>query len=117
MLGYKPGELKKINWADISHPDDIELTNEALGLILSGEKDSARFTKRYIHKNGSVIWADVGTSLRRDEQGKPLYFMTAANDITERKRAEEEIIKLNKELEQRVIQRTYCSTRSCQQRS
>jgi PAS domain S-box-containing protein len=106
MLGYEPRELKKINWADISHPDDVDLTNEALGLILSGEKDSARFIKRYIHKNGSVVWADVGTSLRRDEQGKPLYFMTAANDITERKRAEEEIIKLNKELEQRVIQRT-----------
>jgi PAS domain S-box-containing protein len=106
MLGYEPRELKKINWADISHPDDVDLTNEALGLILSGEKDSARFIKRYIHKNGSVVWADVGTSLRRDQQGKPLYFMTAANDITERKRAEEEIIKLNKELEQRVIQRT-----------
>ena len=106
MLGYEPRELKKIKWADISHPDDIELTNKALGLILSGEKDSARFIKRYIHKNGSVVWADVGTSLRRDGQGKPLYFMTTANDITERKRAEEEIIKLNKDLEQRVIQRT-----------
>src|SRR5664280_616930 len=67
MLGYQPEELKRINWADISHPDDIELTNDSLKLILSGKKDSVRFTKRYIHKNGSVIWADVGTSLRRDD--------------------------------------------------
>jgi PAS domain S-box-containing protein len=89
MLGYHPEELKRINWADISHPDDIELTNDSLNLILSGKKDSARFTKRYIHKNGSVIWADVGTSLRRDADNNPQYFMTSVNDITERKAAEE----------------------------
>jgi PAS domain S-box-containing protein len=106
MLGYKPEELKKMNWADISYPADIELTNEALGLILSGEKDSVRFIKRYIHKNGSVVWADVGTSLRRDAEGKPLYFMTSTNDITERKNAESQIKKLNEELERRVIVRT-----------
>ena len=47
-----------------------------------------RFTKRYLHKNGAVVWADVGTSLRRDEAGRPLYFITAVNDITERKQAE-----------------------------
>ena len=91
MLGYKPEELKKMNWADISHPADIELTNEALDLILSGEKDSVRFIKRYIHKNGSGVWADVGTSLRRDAEGKPLYFMTSTNDISERNRSEESL--------------------------
>lgn len=89
MLGYQPEELKKINWADISHPDDIELTNNSLNLILSGKKDLARFTKRYIHKDGSVIWADVGTTLRRDADNNPQYFMTSVNDITERKAAEE----------------------------
>jgi PAS domain S-box-containing protein len=89
MLGYQPEELKKINWADISHPDDIKLTNDSLNLIISGKKDSARFTKRYIHKNGSVVWADVGTSLRRDDDNNPQYFMTSVNDITERKAAEE----------------------------
>jgi PAS domain S-box-containing protein len=89
MLGYQPEELKRVNWEDISHPDDIELTNDSLNLILSGKKDSVRFTKRYIHKNGSVIWADIGTSLRRDYENNPQYFMTSVNDITERKAAEE----------------------------
>jgi PAS domain S-box/PAS domain S-box/PAS domain S-box/PAS domain S-box/PAS domain S-box len=92
MLGYQPEELKKMNWADISHPDDIKLTNDSLNLILSGKKDSVRFTKRYIHKNGSIVWADVGTSLRRDANNNPQYFMTSVNDITERKTAEDELL-------------------------
>jgi PAS domain S-box-containing protein len=89
MLGYQPEELKRINWADISHPDDIELTNNSLNLVLSGKKDSVRFIKRYIHKNGTIVWADVGTSLRRDVDNNPQYFLTSANDITERKAAED----------------------------
>ena len=92
VLGYQPEELKKMNWADISHPDDIKLTNDSLNLILSGKKDSVRFTKRYIHKNGSIVWADVGTSLRRDANNNPQYFMTSVNDITERKTAEDELL-------------------------
>jgi PAS domain S-box-containing protein len=88
MTGYSPEELINTNWKDISYPDDIKLTEDELGRLISGEKKSTRFIKRYIHKNGDIIWADVGTALRRDENGKPLYFMTTAIDITERKLAE-----------------------------
>ncbi len=106
MLGYKQEELEKTKWQDISHPDDIETTEEMIRSLISGEKDTARFIKRYLHTNGSVVWTDVGTALRRDEDGKPLYFITAINNITERKNAESQIKKLNEELEERVIQRT-----------
>ena len=106
MLGYAQEELEKTKWQLISHPDDIEMTQRNLNLLLTGEKDSVRFIKRYIHKNGLVVWADVGTALRRDKEGNPLYFMTAINNITDRKNAESQIKKLNEELEQRVNLRT-----------
>jgi len=48
-----------------------------------------RLTKRYIHKNGSIVWVDFGTALRRDKDGQPLYLISSFNDITERKQAEE----------------------------
>jgi PAS domain S-box-containing protein len=106
MLGYSQDELNQIKWQEVTHPDDVELTKREIDQMLSGEKHSVRFTKRFIHKNGSVVWTDLSSSLRRDKDGKPLYFMTIAVDITERIRVEEEIKRLNEELEQRVIERT-----------
>jgi PAS domain S-box-containing protein len=89
MLGYSPQELKSRKWQEITHPDDIELTQDTINALLCGAKEAARFMKRYLHKNGSVVWAEVSTSLRRDQDGNPLYFMTTIGDITERKEAEE----------------------------
>ena len=89
MLGYTQEELQNQRWQDITHPDDIELSQKVTDALLSGEQDSTRFSKRYIHKKGSIVWADVSTSLRRDKAGKPLYFITSLSDITERKQAED----------------------------
>lgn len=106
LFGYLPEELQQRRWQDITHPDDIELSQRMIESLLSGEKEGVRFLKRYLHKNGSVIWTDVSTFLRRGQSGQPLYFMTTVSDITERKRAEETIRQLNQELEQRVVERT-----------
>jgi PAS domain S-box-containing protein len=106
MLGYTRAELESRTWQEVSHPDDIEETQRQVEELLSGAADSVRFVERYLRKDGAVVWADVATSLRRGEHGEPLYFMTAIVDITERKRAEEEVRRLNAELEQRVLDRT-----------
>jgi PAS domain S-box-containing protein len=106
MLGYSHDELIKTKWQDISYHDDIELTQNILKSLLSGEKDSARFLKRYIHKNGTIVWTDVGTVLRRSEKGKPLYFLTAISDITERKRAEDEL-RLQSEIMSHMAEAVY----------
>ena len=91
MLGYSEEELKVKKWQDITHPDDVEDSQKAIDSILSGQKELVQLFKRYICKNGSVVWADVSTSLRRDNEGKPLYLMTSMVNITERKLAEEKL--------------------------
>ncbi len=90
-MGYSKEEFLKLKWQDITHPYDIELSQKIVDSILSGKKDSARFTKRYVHKNGSIVWVDVSTSVRRNHEGKTLYLMTTISDITERKKAEESL--------------------------
>ena len=106
MLGYSQDEFQTKKWQEITHPDDIELTQHEVDSLLSGEKDATRFTKRFLRKDGQVLWADLSSSVRREVPGKPQYLMSAVVDITERKRGEAEIRQLNATLEQRVETRT-----------
>jgi PAS domain S-box-containing protein len=91
MLGYSREELEHARWQDITVPEDIAVTEDALAPLLAGEGDEARFRKRYLRADGSVVWADVATSLRRDDDRRQLYFVTVVVDITERRRAEEQL--------------------------
>ena len=91
MLGYSPQELQEKRWQEITHPNDIELTQNNIDEISSGKKESVRFVKRFVHKNGSIIWVDLSSTVRRDQQNKPLYLMSTLIDITDRKRTEEAV--------------------------
>lgn len=91
MLGYLPEEISNIDSHQLTYPDDVEETDKTLNAMLSGEKETARFIKRYVHKKGSAVWADIGTALRRDKDGNPLYFYTTATDITTLKTTEQEL--------------------------
>ncbi len=88
MLGFSQDELKNCKWQEITHPEDVELTQNEMDALISGKKEMARFIKRYINKAGSVVWADVGSALRRDKDGRPLYFISTIMEITERNQAE-----------------------------
>ncbi|KAF0129225.1 MAG: PAS domain-containing protein [Bacteroidetes bacterium] len=98
ILGYSITELAGLRWQDITHPDDIEDGQIKINSLLSFEKNTERFEKRYIRKDGQVVWADLSTSLQCDSAGKPLFFITAIIDITRRKQIEEEIRNKNGEL-------------------
>ncbi|MDM7920297.1 MAG: PAS domain S-box protein, partial [Methanosarcina sp.] len=71
--------------------DEIPWIQEILEPLLNGEKDSARFEKRYICKDGSLLWADVSVSIMRNEKKEPVHFITTIIDISERKKAEDSL--------------------------
>ncbi len=100
MLGYTNQELADKNWAAFTHPDDIAFNDALIAKILAGEAKSVRWEKRYVHKNGSVVWADIHTFLHRDSAGNPLHFITTVNNITKTRVFEEEIRIQNEQLQQ-----------------
>ncbi len=91
LLGYTPQELGSLSFADITHPDDVEKNVEAMEAMLRGELDSYESEKRYMRKDGKIIWARVSVSAVRDEYGSLAYQVTAVQDITATKRVEAQL--------------------------
>ena len=87
MVGYSNAELRQRTAEDITFPDDIEPGRQLAKNLLH---DMVRFTgdKRYIHKNGDVLWVSRTASIIRDDQGEPLHFLLMVEDISERKATE-----------------------------
>lgn len=119
MFGYSEDELLKLNFRDITHPDDLKKGLEQRKKLLQGKIDNYSVEKRYLHKNGTLIHADLLVSLVRDGKGVPMYTVAVYEDITERKRTEEKIQKqasqLNAIIESsshhiQTIDRNYCLT-------
>ncbi|HOX47364.1 MAG TPA: PAS domain S-box protein [Myxococcota bacterium] len=88
MLGYSLEELRGKTWQALTPAEDVPATRQVIDELLSGRRDSARFTKRYLRKDSSPLWADVSVALRRDAAGQPLHFITTVVDISERVRTE-----------------------------
>jgi PAS domain S-box-containing protein len=92
ILGYSKEELLKKNFFEITHPDDIAKTNKIISKYLSKDELSSHFEKRYIRKDGEIIWVEIISTLLFDEKNEPLYYIVQTIDITERKQAEEKSI-------------------------
>jgi len=91
LLGYTRKELSNKTWQELTPPEEVETILKILFSLQNNEQDSVRFTKRYVHKNGSHIWADVHTVIQRTDDGKPLHFITTIVDITERERIKNQL--------------------------
>jgi PAS domain S-box-containing protein len=94
LLGYSLEELKDKTWQELTPPEEVAEVQARLDPLLRGEQDAIRFRKRYVHKDGSHLWADVSVTIRRTADGEPLHFITTLVDITEQRRAEEALQRL-----------------------
>jgi PAS domain S-box-containing protein len=88
MLGYSEAELLA-RPGGVTHADDVAGDLAQRERCLAGLQDSYRREKRYLHRDGHVVWADQTGTLVRDAAGQPLHFICQVLDITERKRAEQ----------------------------
>lgn len=91
MLGYTREELLQMTYLDITHPDDV------IGSVATRDKHledgdiTYVFEKRYLHKNGTTIWAKLNATVVRDGHNRPAYHIGIIEDITERKQAQQEL--------------------------
>lgn len=93
FLGYDKDDLLQIRINKFSHPQDKDLTMNFIEHLLAGKKESFKLDKRYIHKDGSIIWAHISVSSIKDEMGEITNFVVQLQDITDRKR--DELLLLN----------------------
>jgi PAS domain S-box-containing protein len=89
MLGYAEEELRGKDILEITHPDDHEIDTQGIRALLAGQVDRAQVQKRYVSKDGRVVWAEVTMGLVLDKDARPWYWLTIIQDITQRKLAEE----------------------------
>jgi PAS domain S-box-containing protein len=89
ITGYSEQELSAKTFTDITHPDDIEADWALARRVLAGDFPTYSLRKRYIRKNGSIVWINLTVSVLRDASGVPQNFISIIEDITARRETEE----------------------------
>ncbi len=93
LIGYREEELLKLSFQKITHPDDLNEDLQYVKRMLSGDLETYQMEKRYLHKDGSIIYILLSVSLVRDESNSPLFFISQIQNITERKLLEIELVR------------------------
>ncbi len=98
MIGYRPAEMIGRPVVDFTHPEDTGLRSKFLDDLLEGRISSGEQERRFVHRDGSTVWTLIWASLHRDQSGRPLYFISLVQDLTARKKADEERGRLESQL-------------------
>ena len=106
MLGYGIDELCGLTVGDVSEPEDFARDFAQWNEMVEGKRDRFQMEKRYRRKDGSNMWGLLTSTMVRGPAGEPRFIIGMVEDIDERKRAGEALVRLNAELEQRVRTRT-----------
>jgi PAS domain S-box-containing protein len=98
MLGYSVEELRTRTFQELTHPDDLALNLSVLKKALVGETETYCIEKRYVRKDGGVLWASLSVGCVRKTDGCVDYFISVIEDITDRKHAEARLAERNAQL-------------------
>jgi PAS domain S-box-containing protein len=98
MLGYSVEELRTRTFQELTHPDDLALNLSVLKKALVGETETYCIEKRYVRKDGGVLWASLSVGCVRKTDGCVDYFISVIEDITDRKNAETRLAERNAQL-------------------
>ena len=100
MLGYSGEELSRLEtWDEIVHPDDRASGAERYADLVQGKRDSDEWEQRFVRRDGRILVANGRFSLLRDAAGNPQYVASLIEDITEKKRVQEERNQVAKQME------------------
>jgi PAS domain S-box-containing protein len=100
MLGYSASELTSLTFKDITHPEHLHEDSKSVMQVVNGEIPRYCTEKRYIRKDKETVWGALTLSAIRSNDGQLLYCLAMIEDITERKRAQEEKDRLQQQLQQ-----------------
>jgi len=100
IVGYSEQELLALTVQEVTHPDDLPAAIEMMSKTLAGEIGSFQTEKRFLHKNGQVLWVRLSVSVVRNLAGRPLHFVAQIEDVTPRRRAEDLAGALHDELQE-----------------
>ncbi len=88
LIGYTESELLKATFQDITHPDDLDADLGHVRSLIAGEQNFYHMEKRYVHRDGRIVWVRLTASLVRSASGQPLHFVSQIENITDRRQAE-----------------------------
>ena len=99
IIGYPRAEMVGKTFLQMTHPDDLAADLAQFSRLMQGELSSYHMEKRFIGGDGAIVWTQVTASLQRDSAGQPAYCIKVLEEISERKRLEEELRQANTRLE------------------
>lgn len=100
MIGYSLDEIRQFTIEDITYKEDIKISKRYFELLVSKQIESFQLEKRYVRKDGTVFWGDVSTSVFFTSSNNQRNVLAIVHDITERKKAEHNLQKNERELRQ-----------------
>ncbi len=98
MLGYSHEELVQMKYLDITHPEDRAASRRLFNELIAGKRATYSLKKRYLHKDGRIIWGNITTSVVRGPDPEVQYVIAIVDNITAQKQIESELVELQRRL-------------------